>query len=125
MNKLITWVLVILLHPLIFCEEWYEQNNPNFVTSSTIQEAVKDPNSIKIVKFFTPWCKYCRVIKRYIDEYKQSHELDQGFKIYDLNCDNSPPGFCARNYYVSSFPALIIFDENGNQIYRISGLYPK
>ena len=45
--------------------------------------------------------------------------------MYDLNCNECGPGYCARNFYVTSFPAIIFYDENGNQIYRIGGLYPR
>jgi thiol-disulfide isomerase/thioredoxin len=53
--------------------EWFELNSPTFLTHDTINPAIKDPTSIKIIKFFTPWCRYCRIIKDYIDKYKKAH----------------------------------------------------
>lgn len=60
----------------IHSEEWYEKNNPAFLHPDSIDSAIKEPNNIKLVKFFTPWCRYCRVIKDYIDEFKAQQGLD-------------------------------------------------
>ena len=86
--KIFGWIIISFFHICTFTEEWYLQNNAIILTSDTIFGAIKEPRTIKIIKFFAPWCRYCRILKKYIDTYKEMEEIDENLRIYDVNCED-------------------------------------
>lgn len=118
-------VLCFWLVSMTLCLEWYQENNPHFINDHELKELLdKDHSTIKIVKFFTPWCKYCRFMKDYFDGYRKSHQIDDHLKIYEFNCDASMNA-CTHGYRVSGFPTVLAYDKGGKELTRFSGMYPE
>jgi hypothetical protein len=60
-----------------------------------------------------------------MDNYKSSNRISSQLKFYDFNCLGSGAWFCAEHFQVGSYPAVIVFGENGERMSRIDGLYPE
>lgn len=84
--------------------------------------ALEEPGYAKVVKFFTPWCSYCRKLKPVVDNQKvEMKESGVKVKFYDLNCEQYA-GIC--NYFnVHQYPRILFFDDVGNLIGEIDGFY--
>jgi thiol-disulfide isomerase/thioredoxin len=50
--------------------EWYEEDNPVFLTDENFTQIMSVPRTYKFVKLFTPWCHFCRVLKEIVKELK-------------------------------------------------------
>lgn len=92
------------------CEEWYEVGNPHFLDTGTVFPAIKEADTFKVIKFFSPWCKYCRYVKSYMETFKSSNEVSSNLKFFDFNCQSNGPMFCWEHFQVRAYPAVIIFD---------------
>lgn len=83
-------IFLILILNMVNGLEWYEKGNPIFLEGDQIKKSLEQKDQIKVVKFFVSWCGHCRTLKRYVDNYKKNKELNEGFNIYEINCDVSP-----------------------------------
>lgn len=63
-------------------------------------------------------------MKRFFDEYKKNHEIHKNLKFYEYNCAQGER-FCYLHFKVTGYPAVIVFDNNGKEIKRISGILPQ
>jgi thioredoxin len=70
---------------------------------------------MKVMYFSAPWCGPCKMFKPVLMEVAQ--EMNVGIKDVNVDYDAS----LAQKYDVSSIPTLIIFDPQGNVLYRNSG----
>ena len=61
-------------------------------------------NGLKLVDFYTTWCKYCQNEENVLKELS-----DNGFWIGKLDCDKYPE--IAKKYGISGFPSFILFKE--------------
>ena len=74
-------------------------------------------NGLKLVDFYTTWCKYC------INQQEVLKDLSEnGFWIGKLDCDKYPN--IAKAYGVSGFPSFILFKE-GKIAMQFSGYHTK
>lgn len=65
-NKLI--IVLGLMISAVSSREWYTQNNPLIVDYTNQKQLIlQDKAHIKIIKYFTPWCNYCRYLKPAFD----------------------------------------------------------
>ncbi len=72
---------------------------------------------LKLVDFYTTWCKYC------INQQSVLEELsDNGFWIGKLDCDKHAK--IAQEYGVSGFPSFILF-KNGKVAAQFAGYHTK
>ncbi len=86
-----------------------ELNNENFK---------KETNSgLKLVDFYTTWCKYCTNQQKVLEELS-----DNGFWIGKLDCDKHTE--IAQKYGVSGFPSFILF-KNGEIAAQFAGYHNK
>jgi len=86
-----------------------ELNNENF------KEETKD--GLKLVDFYTTWCKYCKNQEPVLEDLSGN-----GFWIGKLDCDKYAD--LATEYGVSGFPSFILF-KNGKNIAQFSGFHTK
>ena len=57
---------------IVKAEEWYMQGSPHLISDEEFPKKIVDNKlSFKIVKYFTPWCRYCKDLKRVFDQLKQ------------------------------------------------------
>ncbi len=74
-------------------------------------------NGLKLVDFYTTWCKFC------INQDEVLKDLsDNGFWIGKLDCDKHPE--VAQKYGVSGFPSFILF-KNGKIQAQFAGYHTK
>ena len=74
-------------------------------------------NGLKLVDFYTTWCKFC------INQNEVLKDLsDNGFWIGKLDCDKHPE--VAQKYGVSGFPSFILF-KNGKIQAQFAGYHTK
>lgn len=74
-------------------------------------------SGLKLVDFYTTWCKYC------INQESVLKELsDNGFWIGKLDCDKHQD--IAQEYGVGGFPSFILF-KNGKVEAQFAGYHTK
>lgn len=72
---------------------------------------------LKLVDFYTTWCKYC------INQQDVLKDLsDNGFWIGKLDCDKHAE--IAKKYGISGFPSFVLF-KNGEIETQFSGYHTK
>ncbi len=72
---------------------------------------------LKLVDFYTTWCKYCQNQESVLKELS-----DNGFWIGKLDCDKHAD--IAHKYGVSGFPSFILF-KNGEISLQFAGYHTK
>lgn len=74
-------------------------------------------NGLKLVDFYTTWCKYC------VNQQEVLQDLsDNGFWIGKLDCDKNSD--IAQEYGISGFPSFILF-KNGQILTQFAGYHTK
>lgn len=68
----------------------------------------------KIIRFTASWCQPCKMLARYMED----ANLDIPVDVVDID-DNSS---LAIQYGIRSVPTLILIDEHGTEVKRVSGL---
>lgn len=68
---------------------------------------------IKLLKFYAPWCQPCKML----DKQLESFEL----KIPKHNIDIDIDVELAMLYKVRGIPTMIIVDEEGKEVKRVTG----
>ena len=86
-----------------------ELNNENFTKETS--------NGLKLVDFYTTWCKYCTNQHPILEELNEN-----GVWIGKLDCDKYPD--IAKKYGISGFPSFILF-KNGIASAQFAGFHTK
>ncbi len=86
-----------------------ELNNDNFKKETD--------EGLKLVDFYTTWCKYCTNQQEVLNELS-----DNGFWIGKLDCDTHND--IAQEYGISGFPSFILF-KNGKIMTQFAGYHTK
>lgn len=113
-------IITFLISPAT-SEEWYTID-ANIISDVQFDEKILlDHSTFKIVKYFTPYCVYCRYLKKTMDDLK--HARNWSFIVYDFNCQ-AYPQFCLVRAKATSFPYVGVYDTEGNLVDQIHGYYP-
>lgn len=86
-----------------------ELNNENFTKETS--------SGLKLVDFYTTWCKFCDNQKPVLEELSES-----GMWIGKVDCDKYPQ--IAKKYGISGFPSFILF-KNGSASAQFAGFHTK
>lgn len=86
-----------------------ELNSENFTKETS--------NGLKLVEFYTTWCKFCNNQKPILEELNEN-----GTWIGRLDCDKFPN--IAQKYGISGFPSFILF-KNGVASAQFAGFHTK
>ena len=86
-----------------------ELNGENF--------AIETRSGLKLVNFYTTWCKFCINQKVVLDELSEN-----GIWIGKLDCDKFPN--IAKENNISGFPSFILF-KNGIVVSQFAGFHTK
>ncbi|OUM50978.1 hypothetical protein BVG19_g59 [[Candida] boidinii] len=78
----------------------YELNEDNFAD-------VINSNYTSIVKFYAPWCKYCREFESVFK--KSSKLMSNHIQFAAVNCDESKNKQLCANYRVEGYPTILSF----------------
>ncbi|ORV41074.1 thioredoxin [Mycolicibacter engbaekii] len=76
-----------------------------------------EPGRPAVVHFSAPWCGPCAGVRRVVE--KVCDDLG-GVPHQEVDIDANPEA--ARRFSVLSLPTTVIFDTNGRQRYRASGV---
>lgn len=68
---------------------------------------------IKLLKFYAPWCQPCKML----DKQLESFELSMPKHNIDIDIDVE----LAMLYKVRGIPTMIIVDEEGKEVKRVTG----
>ncbi len=99
-----------------------QQRLAYFSTQSweALKAQAKTQNKPFFVAFETPWCRVCKKMdhevyaRDRVANYARNH-----FLAYKLDGEQRPD--VAQRYSISSYPTLLIFDQNGSEVKRIIG----
>lgn len=67
---------------------------------------------MRIVKYETDNCSYCKSVGKYLEE--------KGIKYENVNIMDAYPELCAK-FNILSVPVTILFDNEGNEVLRSTG----
>ena len=86
-----------------------ELDNNNFKNETS--------NGLKLVDFYTSWCKYCQNQQPILEELSNN-----GFWIGKLDCDKYQD--IAQEHGITGFPSFILF-KNGKVAAQFAGYHTK
>lgn len=139
----------ILFAVLMMLSFSYSQEHQNLVVQTIDGEELSLESLIQqgpvLVNFWALWCEPCKLemkqLQSIVDRYK-----DRGFSLLAINQDNQksigkvsvfissmgysfqvatdPDGEIAQQFNVQSIPLSLLFDSNGNVVYKALGYKP-
>jgi tetratricopeptide (TPR) repeat protein len=88
----------------------------------TLMAQAKVSQKTVVIKFYTDWCKWCKVMSDSTlpDPYVQ--KFLKNFEMAELNAEVDT--ITAARYGVRSYPTTVILKPNGVEIDRLVGYYP-
>lgn len=92
--------------------------NETTTRKETFNDLIKSDKPV-LVDFTAVWCGPCKMMKPVLEELHQ--KMGNEVRIIKVDIDQSPQA--AAYYNVNSVPTLILF-QNGNILWRQSGVIP-
>lgn len=116
---LCTLLIAVLITPLgavIIGELEFGEDLPKLLVSAA------DAEKPAVVKFYTDWCKWCKVMD---DSTFPSGYVQKFLKNFELGMINAEVDtLAAARFGVRSYPTTVLFAPTGVEIDRIVGYYP-
>lgn len=72
---------------------------------------------MRLLKFSASWCGPCKMLGKTIGAMKDKPEVIQN--VVEIDVDEDP--VAAAKYGIRGVPTLILVDDNGNEIKRVTG----
>lgn len=103
-------------------DESMENNLETFTAELTTDIKILEPNKIQqneivIVKFFAPWCGYCKKLapdwKKVTDKYHNQTINNKTIKVQKLNCEENEKE--SSRHKVAGYPTIRIY-KKGKQL---------
>lgn len=81
------------------------------LTPSNFDKVVHKSNYTTIVKFYAPWCGYCKQLEPIYHRLGKFLHLDgkYGVNVASVNCDKQSNKPICQKYHVQGFPTLMVF----------------
>lgn len=86
--------------------------------SSNLSTGICYTSVMKILKFKADWCGPCKIVEPVVKKISEAHDLE----VETVDVDSE--GDIADDYSVQSVPTLILFDDDGHEIGRVTGAKP-
>lgn len=110
-------IAIFLINSSSCFKEWWEESKALELTESTFYDHI-GKNQFVFVKFYTTWCKFCRLIapefEILIDKVK---ELRSDIVIARINAETHVN--ISRQYGISAYPQLVLFAPEDKDIYLV------
>jgi thiol-disulfide isomerase/thioredoxin len=110
-------VLLIITKTCLGFKEWWEKSDVPSLTDDTFFDVVGKDKWV-LVKFFTTWCRYCKLLQPEFDKvYEALKEERKDILIYRIECEkntNTP-----ALYGITSYPKMILFKPEQPNIHEI------
>jgi thioredoxin-like negative regulator of GroEL len=75
---------------------------------------------VRIIKFWASWCRPCTQFTPIFEEIQAEYE---NFSFSEINIEEHP--FTTTEYSVTTVPTVVVLDEGGKELDRISGIISK
>lgn len=73
-------------------------------------------NSLRLIKFYTPWCTPCKVMTNILKEVDLTD-----VELIEIDAESETGSELAKGYGISSVPVLVL-EVNGVEVERINGV---
>lgn len=114
-QTLFTLITIFLVCNASCFKQWYEDFPGTDLTTENFFDYVGQNNYV-FVKFYTTWCKYCRIMSPAYDKlYELIKETRKDIVIARLESDANSE--VTDSYDIHSFPKLVLFGPNNQQIF--------
>jgi thioredoxin reductase (NADPH) len=90
----------------------------DLISEKAFYDAISEGQTPLVVDFYSPYCNPCKTFGQSFQEAAQKHHGKARF----LKVDVTQFPQLAQNYGVYSLPTLMVFDINGKQVEKASGL---
>lgn len=77
----------------------------------------KRRKQMKVIKVYADWCGPCRELEKLLKECNIEHE--------SVNIDSMDGEGLSLKYNIKSLPTLLVTDDEGNLLRKLSGMVPK
>lgn len=112
LSFIIAFLVINLIDQSSCIKEWWETTKAVELNSAKFQEIV-GKNKFVVVKFYTKWCKYCKILAPIYDEfvdYISLKEKNDTLVISRLEANSNQE--IVMMYGIYSFPTVVIFGPN-------------
>lgn len=132
-----TWVLIILIILVIiliiikltlnnginsekFGPKKIIENYSDTNEITEVNQLKPQKNEVIFVKFYAPWCGYCKKIQptwaELTDRFNQQTVNNKKIRVVKVNCDDYPK--IGEKYQVNGYPTIKIFTTSGEVDYE-------
>ncbi len=133
------WLVLLLCLPVLALAETdhsWSLTDANDSVHQFPQDAVQK-QQVTVLLFWATWCPYCKQLMPHIQSALYQYQDDLNLKVYALNIkeDGDPEAYLNSNghnfllfpnadevaklYAVHGTPAVLIFDQNGHQVFDL------
>ncbi len=85
-------------------------------------EAAKAQDKPLLIKAYTDWCGYCKLLDRKtLSDDEVATYLNTHFIILRVNMERADGPEIARNYRIKGFPTMIVLSPSGKELDRFIG----
>ncbi|KAI5064738.1 hypothetical protein GOP47_0019433 [Adiantum capillus-veneris] len=119
-----TWLLMLLVAAMIshcnFAHSTVSASHALLLNDATFMDKVKEKDTLWLVKFCVPWCKYCLSADMVWEELGSALDMEDSVEIGEVDCTTSK-ATCSE-VGIRSYPTIKLF-YNGEEYKKYTGLF--
>ncbi|OGH99760.1 MAG: hypothetical protein A2104_07980 [Candidatus Melainabacteria bacterium GWF2_32_7] len=124
-NKLfISSLIIAVCFTAIFLKPEYSSAVPpkinlvpsDYNTAMTWEKAQKLDKPV-VINFYVDWCHFCKGFAPVLDTLRQQYDSKYSFVF--VNCDDPKNELLKKNFNISGYPTLFLFDKKKNKKIQI------
>ncbi|KAK6508248.1 hypothetical protein TWF506_010345 [Arthrobotrys conoides] len=85
------------------------------LTDSNFEAVANDPSKGVFVKFYAPWCGYCKMLAPIYEQLATSFAREPSVVIAEVNCDEASSKVACAKYNIESYPTLKYFPAGSSE----------